>query len=151
MAVDDRNQLSRGGAIGIGLAVGVMGLVIILVALAAPARAEDYETTLMRQVRLTTDVVDTYGCTKLGVVRDDSAKDLRKKIVRSGGNTGLLNFTDVDLSTISAEVFKCPPRAAPPPPAPARPPDILPPPPGPPPPPPPPAGSPPPPPPGPAR
>jgi len=109
-------------------------------ALAAPARADDYETSLMRQVRLTTDAVDTYGCTKLGVVRDDSAKDLRKKIVRSGGNTGLLNFTDVDLSTIYAEVFKCPPRTAPPPP-PARPPNI----------PPPPAGTPPPPPPGPAR
>jgi hypothetical protein len=60
------------------------------------------------------------------VVKDDSVKDLRKKIVRVGGNAGLLNFTSPDLSEIFAEVYRCsrtvpPPPAGPPPPPPPGP------------------------------
>jgi hypothetical protein len=73
----------------------------------------------------------------MGAVNDDSVKDLRRKIVRAGGNTALLIFGIEDMSRIYAEVFRCPTQEAP---------ASLPPPAGPPP-PPPPGGSPPPPPP----
>jgi len=91
----------------------------------------------MAHLRLTTDPALTRGCARVGAVNDDSVKDLRRKIVRAGGNTALLIFGIEDMSRIHAEVFRCPTQEAPagsPPPA------------GPPP-PPPPAGSPPPPPP----
>jgi hypothetical protein len=80
------------------------------------------------------------GCTRLGLVSDDSVKDLRKKIVRAGGNTAILSFGIVDMSTIYAEVFRC--TASPAAPRPSTVPADIP---------PPPAGVPPPPPPGPSR
>lgn len=114
--------------------------VIVLGALAAatPAFANDAEDIALRLVRLTTEPAVAGGCTRLGTVRDDSVKDLRKKIVRSGGNLGLLTFPLDDLSKMQADVYRCPPT---PPPAPALPPGV----------PPPPPGTPPPPPPGPSR
>jgi hypothetical protein len=112
----------------------------LLVAVTAPltgvARAQDAEKIAMARVRLTTDAGLVQGCSRIGSVRDDSIKDLRRKIVKMGGNTGLLSFGgSEDLSTVYAEVFGCvgPPPVAPGS-APAR---IPPPPPGPPPPPPP--------------
>jgi hypothetical protein len=107
----------------------------------------------MARLRLTTDPALTRGCTPMGAVNDDSVKDLRRKIVRAGGNTALLIFGIEDMSRIYAEVFRCPtPEAAPgvppaPAPAPAPPAPGVPVPPAGPPPPPPPAGVPPPPPP----
>jgi hypothetical protein len=93
------------------------GLAILgLVVGAVPARAES-ESKLMRQVRLTTEPAQTQGCTKLTIVSDDSAKDLRRKIVRAGGNTGLVTFGGSDLAVIYAEVFNCtgavPPTSSP--------------------------------------
>jgi hypothetical protein len=116
-------------------------LATLVLAVASHAGAQDMEM-LMRQVRLTTEPAVTQGCTKITTVSDDSVKDLRRKIVRAGGNTGLLAFSAADLSRIYAEVFRCATVS----PAPAAPPHVPPPPPGPPP-PPPPSGPPPPPPP----
>jgi hypothetical protein len=39
---------------------------------------------------------------RVGVVNDDSVKDLRRKIVRAGGNTALLIFGIEDMSRIYA-------------------------------------------------
>jgi len=106
--------------------------------LAGRAGAQDLEKIAMARVRLTTDPGLTHGCGRIGSVHDDSIKDLRRKIVKMGGNTALLSFGgSEDLSTVYAEVFRCagPPASAPGT-APAR---IPAPPPGPPPPPPPPA------------
>ena len=106
--------------------------------LVGAAGAQDIEKIAMARVRLTTEPGLTQGCTRLGPARDDSIKDLRRKIVKLGGNAALLSFGGIeDLSVVYAEVFRCtdPPAAAPGT-APAR---IPPPPPGPPPPPPPPA------------
>lgn len=102
-----------------------------LVLAAAPAAwAQDPERVIMAQVRLTTDSRMTSGCARLGSVRDDSVKDLRRKIVRAGGNTGVLSFPIDDLSAIQADVFRCastpspalvippPPEGTPPPPPP---------------------------------
>lgn len=98
--------------------------VLGIVAGAAPAGAES-ESKLMKQVRLTTEAAQTQGCIKLTIVSDDSAKDLRRKIVRAGGNTGLVTFGGSDLSLIYAEVFNCAPLG-PPTSTPAAPPSIRP-------------------------
>ena len=120
-------------------ALGLAGVLLTMTApLASGARAQDLERLAMARVRLTTETGLTQGCARVGSAHDDSVKDLRRKIVRMGGNTALLSFGgSEDLSTVYAEVFRCagPPASAPGT-APAR---IPAPPPGPPPPPPPPA------------
>ena len=68
----------------------------------------------MARLRLTTDPAQTRGCTRMGAVNDDSVKDLRRKIVRAGGNTALVIFGVEDMSRIYAEVFRCPTPEAPP-------------------------------------
>jgi len=67
---------------------------------------------------------------RIGLVSDDSVKDLRRKIVKAGGNAAVLSFDTDDLSRIQAEVFRCtatarvpsnilpPPAGMPPPPPP---------------------------------
>jgi hypothetical protein len=101
-------------------------LVPLVLASAWPAAAQDPERLAMARLRLTTDPALTRGCTRMGAVSDDSVKDLRRKIVRAGGNTALLIFGIEDMSRINAEVFRCPtPEAAPgvpPPPPPGVPP-----------------------------
>jgi hypothetical protein len=95
--------------------------VLVLLASALPAAAQDGEHIAMMRVRLTTDPALTRGCTRLGSVSDDSIKDLRRKIVRGGGDTALLAFGVEDLSMVYAQVFRCPPPAPPPASAPAPP------------------------------
>jgi hypothetical protein len=117
--------------------------VAFLLVMVSDAGAQDAERAVLARVRLTTEAALTRGCARVGSVSDDSVKDLRRKILRAGGDTGLLSFGVEDLSMIYAQVFRCagsPPPAQPhiPPPLPGSPP---------PPPPPPPSGSPPPPPP----
>lgn len=84
------------------------------------AWADDAEKIAMARVRLSTEATMAAGCTRIGFVSDDSIKDLRKKIVRAGGDTGVLSFGTDD---IYAEVFRCPsipppPSGTPPPPPP---------------------------------
>jgi len=130
------------------------GVGIVVVAASNAWGQEELERMAMTRLRLSTDPAVAAGCTRVGQVSDDSVKDLRRKIVRAGGNTAVLSFGTADLSQIYADVFRCdgsPPAApvtglpsAPPPPpsgVPPRPPGI----------PPPPLGPPPPPPPGPSR
>jgi hypothetical protein len=74
------------------------------------------ERIAMARVRLTTDPGLTRGCGRIGSAHDDSVKDLRRKIVKMGGNTALITFGgSEDLSMVYAEVFRCagPPAAAP--------------------------------------
>jgi hypothetical protein len=100
-------------------------LVSVTLALAAPAWGQD---PALGRIAFTTDASLTRGCTLLGRVKDDELKDLRRKIVRLGGDTAVVAFGYED---IIADVYRCPA-------APARSPDIPPPPAGTPPPPPPP-------------
>src|SRR5713226_9147510 len=81
----------------------------LLVASASSAAADDAEHLAMARVRLTTEPSVARGCTRVGQVSDDSIKDLRKKIVRAGGDTGVLTFSIDDSSTILAQVYRCPP------------------------------------------
>jgi hypothetical protein len=111
-------------------------LMIAALALAAPgaASAQDAETLLMANLTLSTDAAVAKGCTRIGFASDDSLKDLRRKIVRTGGDTAVLSFRLDDLDRVQAEIYRCSAPAAPSAPASPRPP----PPPSPPPPPPPP-------------
>ena len=126
--------------------------VLLLLVAASSAWGQDPERFAMAHVRLSTDPSIGAGCARMGRVSDDSVKDLRRKIVRAGGNTAVISFAADDLSVILADVFRCTPATS-------RPAGVPPPPPGSPPPPPPPAGTapapptgaPPPPPPGPSR
>jgi hypothetical protein len=98
--------------------------------LSLPALAND-ELNAMARVRLTTEPALAAGCTRVGAMSDDNIKDLRRKIVRAGGNTAVISFNTMEMSMLLAEVFRCsttpngpsipqPPAGAPPPPPPAR-------------------------------
>ena len=77
------------------------------------ATANDGENLAMARVRLSTEPGVARGCTRIGAVSDDRVKDLRRKIVREGGDTGILTFSTDNMSTIIAEVYRCPsPRSA---------------------------------------
>ena len=94
---------------------------------ASVASAQDATRMAMARVRLTTDPKLPIGCTTLGTVDDTSVKDLRRKVVRLGGDTALLSFPANDLERMNAVVFRCPasslaPAAARPPAPPAGPP-----------------------------
>ena len=80
----------------------------LLLASLSLAQADDGEHLAMARVRLSTEAAAAKGCTRVGAVSDDKVKDLRKKIVRQGGDTAILTFSTDNMSTILAEVYKCP-------------------------------------------
>ena len=92
----------------------------ILLVSAGWAWAQDSEQMAMALVRLSTDPAIAMGCHQVGRTRDDSVKDLRRKILRFGGNTAVISFGGIsEMSTIYADVFRCsPPTATSPPNAP---------------------------------
>ena len=99
---------------------------LLLVGAAWTVEAQD-DRAVLAKIRLTTDPRVPIGCTRIGLVRDDSIKDLRRKIVKAGGDTALLSFPADDLERIDAQIFRCPPHATsspipPPPPGPPPPP-----------------------------
>src|SRR5205807_51849 len=87
-------QLSEDGA---GGRMALRLAVLIVVVWASSAAAQDATRLAMARLRLTTDPKVPVGCTTLGTVSDNSLKDLRRKIVRLGGNTALLTFPAEDL------------------------------------------------------
>jgi hypothetical protein len=68
---------------------------------------EEAEKAALSRVRLTTERAQAAECTRIGVVSDDSLKDLRRKIMRAGGDTGVIAFEADDLAKADAEVFRC--------------------------------------------
>jgi len=109
-----------------------ISFVLLLTLTASPAWADEAENFAMAHVRLSTEPTMATGCLRVGQVMDDSVKDLRRKIVKTGGDTGILSF---GANEIYAQAFRCAGTARPPDPSAA--PTIPPPPPGAPPPPPP--------------
>ena len=91
------------------MALIVAALLVLLTT--SVATAEDFTRQAMSRVRLTTDPKVPVGCTTLGTINDDSLKDLRRKVVRLGGDTALLSFPAEDLARMNAVVFRCPPVA----------------------------------------
>lgn len=113
--------------------MGTRALILaVLVVSVAPAWADDAEDAAIARVRLTTEAALLTGCTRLGAISDDSVKDLRRKVLRNGGNAAVIEFSIENLSMIRAHVYRCPaasaeppripppPTGAPPPPPPAR-------------------------------
>jgi hypothetical protein len=82
-------------------------VVLLLFVLAGPVFAA--EKVAMFAVRLTTEASVLSGCEVTGRVSDSSMEDLRKKILRSGGNAGLLMFDSLDLEKVHADVYRCHP------------------------------------------
>jgi|SRR5258705_203960 hypothetical protein len=101
---------------------------VIALAAVLPAAAQDVERLAMAAVRLSTDAALARSCTRIGYVSDNDLRDLRRKVVRLGGDTAILSFRSDDLRVIQAEVFRCPPARvpAPPPPPPPPPPPVTP-------------------------
>jgi hypothetical protein len=91
----------------------------------AGAASADDERHAMGQVRLTTEPAHAQGCTRIGSMRDDSVRDLRRKIVRAGGNAAVISFRPEEVSAIYADVYRCggggAPAAGGPPPVPRAP------------------------------
>ncbi len=93
-----------------------MGVLLLVASQAGPAAAQETEKIAMARVRLTTEPGLTQGCSRVGSTRDNSIRDLRRKIVKMGGNIAVLAFGgSEDLAMVYAEVFRCgdPPATAP--------------------------------------
>jgi hypothetical protein len=90
------------------LSSSVAGAFVLIVLLAGPAFGQSAaEKAAMFAVRLTTEASVLADCERTGRVSDDSIEDLRKKIVRTGGNAALLMFDTDDLEKVHAEVHRC--------------------------------------------
>jgi hypothetical protein len=95
--------------------VALIAAVLSVLLGASLAVAQDNERLMMSRVRFTTDTHMPPSCVFLAAVADDSLKDLRRKIVRFGGDTAIVSFPPEDLERIHARVYKCPPPEAMPP------------------------------------
>ena len=67
------------------MAAALLAVAMVL-ALVSGAGAQDAERMAMAQVRLSTEQSAARGCSHVGTARDNSVRDLRRKIVRAGGN-----------------------------------------------------------------
>jgi len=83
--------------------VATLGVLGVDPAFAASAA----EKVAMYAVRLTTEPGVLTACERSGRVSDSSVEDLRKKIVRSGGNAAYITFDSDDLERIYAEIYRC--------------------------------------------
>ena len=79
----------------------------LVMALAAGAAAQDSERAAMAQIRFSTEPAAAQGCSHINSAKDNSLRDLRRKIVRVGGNMAVLSFHVDDLSTLFAEIYRC--------------------------------------------
>jgi len=103
--------------------------VAVVLALVSGAGAQDGERAAMAQIRFSTEQAAARGCSHVASAKDNSVRDLRRKIVRAGGNLAVISFHVDDLSNIYAEIFRCGGPAvapsAPPPGATAPPPPVV--------------------------
>lgn len=79
-------------------------MVLVLLTASSPVLANEAETMARAQLRLSTEPATATGCLGMGQVTDDSVKDLRRKIVRVGGDTAIVWF---GADEIHAQVFRC--------------------------------------------
>jgi hypothetical protein len=95
---------ARGATVSV---ITTLHAVVLVALMVSSSSADDLEARAMAQVRLSTEITAAEGCMRIGSVKDNSVRDLRRKIVRAGGDTGILSFGTDD--QIRAEVFRCPP------------------------------------------
>ena len=91
---------------GVELGMAIAAAWLLVIAAAGGAAADD-ERYLMGHVRLTTEPSAARGCARITSAKDDSLRDLRRKIVRAGGNMAVLTFRPEDLSTVYADIYRC--------------------------------------------
>ena len=98
--------------------ITIWTLALLLVPVSIATADDPAEERAMARIRLSTEASVAKGCTRLGSVSDDRVKDLRKKVVRAGGDTAIITFSIDHMSVIQAEVYQCPVKSAAPTPAP---------------------------------
>ncbi|HSF06209.1 MAG TPA: hypothetical protein VLG10_10520 [Methylomirabilota bacterium] len=77
------------------------------------AWGQPIDRQILLRVLLATDARQVAGCQRLGIVSDTSPEDLRKKILRMGGDAGFVTFDLADPDRMNAEVYRCRQVAAP--------------------------------------
>jgi hypothetical protein len=80
---------------------------VVLLATSPPAWGQAFDKQTLLRVLLATDARQVAACERLGVVSDTSPEDLRKKIIRLGGDAGLVTFDPADPDRMNAEVYRC--------------------------------------------
>jgi S1-C subfamily serine protease len=95
--------------LGAALLVATLsGSILGLLSMLSPTvQANESEKSMVARVRLTTDAGSVEECAFIGAVTDDSVNDLRRKIVRAGGDTALISFGSDNLDVVIAHVFSC--------------------------------------------
>src|SRR5437879_11682456 len=88
-----------------------ISFVLLLTLTAIPAWADEAENFAMAHVRLSTEPTMATGCLRVGQVMDDSVKDLRRKIVKTGVDTGSLSY---GANEIHPQAIRCYGTARPP-------------------------------------
>ncbi len=84
-----------------------------MVLVTAPAAwGQPFDRQTLLRVLLATDARQVAACQRLGIVSDTSPEDLRKKILRMGGDAGLVAFDLADPDKMNAEVYRCRPVTA---------------------------------------
>src|SRR5262245_45054040 len=68
---------------------------------------QQFDRQTLLRVLLATDASQVASCQRLGIVSDTSPEDLRKKILRGGGDAGLVTFDAMDPDKMNAEVYRC--------------------------------------------
>jgi hypothetical protein len=81
--------------------------IAVLLSTSASAWGQMYDKYALLRVPLATEASQVAGCVKVGITSDNSPEDLRKKILRMGGDVGLVTFDLQDPDKINAEVYRC--------------------------------------------
>jgi hypothetical protein len=87
--------------------------IAVLLSTSASVWGQEYDKFALLRVPLLTEAGQVAGCVRVGITSDNSPEDLRKKILRMGGDTGLVTFDLQDPDKINAEVYRCPKPVAP--------------------------------------
>ena len=81
--------------------------IVILLATTSGASGQRFDRQTLLRVQLATEARQVATCQRLTIVSDTSPEDLRKKILRSGGDTGLVTFDPADPDKMTAVVYRC--------------------------------------------
>jgi hypothetical protein len=81
--------------------------IVVLVASTPSVWGQAFDRQTLLRVLLATDARQVATCQRLGLVSDTSPEDLRKKILRGGGDAGLVTFDAMDPDKMNAEVYRC--------------------------------------------
>jgi len=81
--------------------------IVVLLAMTPSAWGQAFDRQTLLRVLLATDARQVAACERLGILSDTSPEDLRKKIIRMGGDAGLVTFDAADPDKMNAEVYRC--------------------------------------------